>query len=143
MSGKLLACDLLVVEGNHLILEDDYRDEFDYLYEHLEEIETSKPDVTAEKHTAFDLVLLSEEMKEFFDSLSPYQEEIICIILSRTDVKNRIDKIADAQMSMPEILVDEINDIASQYIGDILIDTFGDEMCILEQYEDELKKAVK
>ena len=108
MSGKLLACDLLVVEGNHLILEDDYRDEFDYLYEHLEEIETSKPDVTAEKHTAFDLVLLSEEMKEFFDSLSPYQEEIICIILSRTDVKNRIDKIADAQMSMPEILVDEI-----------------------------------
>ena len=88
-------------------------------------------------------MLLSEEMKEFFDSLSPYQEEIICIILSRTDVKNRIDKIADAQMSMPEILVDEINDIASQYIGDILIDTFGDEMCILEQYEDELKKAVK
>lgn len=31
---------------------------------------------------------------------------------------------------MPEILVDEINDIATQYIGDILIDTFGDEMCV-------------
>lgn len=143
LSGKLLVCDLLVVEGNHLILEDDYRDEFDYLYEHLEEIETSKSDVTAEKHTAFDLTLLSEEMKELFESLSPYQEEIISVILSRTDVKNRIDKIAETQMSMPEILVDEINDIASQYIGDILIDTFGDEMCILEQYEDELKKAVK
>ena len=141
LSGKLLACDLLVVEGNHLILEDDYRDEFDYLYEHLEEIETAKPNATAD--STFDLTLLSEEMKELFESLSPYQEEIICVILSRTDVKNRIDKIADAQMSMPEILVDEINDIASQYIGDILIDTFEDEMCILEQYEDELKKAVK
>ena len=44
---------------------------------------------------------------------------------------------------MPEILVDEINDIATQYIGDILIDTFGDEMCVLEQYADELKKAMK
>lgn len=141
LSGKLLACDLLVVEGNHLILEDDYRDEFDYLYEHLEEIETAKTNATAD--STFDLTLLSEEMRELFETFSPYQEEIICVILSRTDVKNRIDKIADAQMSMPEILVDEINDIASQYIGDILIDTFGDEMCILEQYEDELKKAVK
>lgn len=141
LSGKLLACDLLIVEGNHLILEDDYRDEFDYLYEHLEEIETAKPNATAD--STFDLTLLSEEMRELFETFSPYQEEIICIILSRTDVTNRIDKIADAQMSMPEILVDEINDIASQYIGDILIDTFGDEMCILEQYEDELKKAVK
>ena len=37
----------------------------------------------------------------------------------------------------------EINDIATQYIGDILIDTFGDEMCVLEQYADELKKATK
>lgn len=143
LSGKLLACDLLVVEGNHLILEDDFRDEFDYLYEHLEEIETAKPNATMEIHSTFDLTLLSEEMRELFETFSPYQEEIICIILSRTDVKNCIDKIADAQMSMPEILVDEINDIASQYIGDILIDTFGDEMCILEQYEDELKKAVK
>lgn len=134
LSGKLLACDLLVVEGNHLILEDDYRDEFDYLYEHLEEIETAKPNATAEIHSTFDLALLSEEMRELFETFSPYQEEIICVILSRTDVKNRIDKIAEAQMSMPEILVDEINDIASQYIGDILIDTFGDEMCILEQY---------
>ena len=141
LSGKLLACDLLVVEGNHLILEDDYRDEFDYLYEHLEEIETAKPNATAD--STFDLTLLSEEMRELFETFSPYQEEIICVILSRTDVKNRMDKIAEAQMSMPEILVDEINDIASQYIGDILIDTFGDETCILEQYEDELKKAVK
>ena len=45
-------------------------------------------------------------------------------------------------MTMPEILIDEINDIASQEIDDILIDTFNDTMCILEQYEQELKDAV-
>ena len=44
--------------------------------------------------------------------------------------------IIHQELFFPHILQDE-------YIGDILIDTFGDEMCILEQYEDELKKAVK
>ena len=50
--------------------------------------------------------------------------------------------VADEAMTMPEILIDEINDIASQEIDDILIDTFNDTMCILEQYEQELKDAV-
>ena len=44
---------------------------------------------------------------------------------------------------MPEILIDEINDIATQYIGDILIDTFDAEMSVLEQYVNELKEAMK
>ena len=42
-----------------------------------------------------------------------------------------------------EILIDEINDIATQYIGDILIDTFDAEMSVLEQYVNELKEAIK
>ena len=44
---------------------------------------------------------------------------------------------------MPEMLIDEINDISSQIISDILIDTFGDEISVLEQYENELKDAMK
>ena len=53
------------------------------------------------------------------------------------------EEIANAEMSMPEILIDEINDIATQYIGDILIDTFDAEMSVLEQYVNELKEAMK
>lgn len=58
-------------------------------------------------------------------------------------MSQRIEEIANAEMSMPEILIDEINDIATQYIGDILIDTFDAEMSVLEQYVIELKEAMK
>ena len=44
---------------------------------------------------------------------------------------------------MPEILIDEINDVATQFLDDILLDALGDAPCILEQYEPELKKALK
>lgn len=44
---------------------------------------------------------------------------------------------------MPEIMLDEINELATQYLDDILIDLFGNEINILEQYKEELRKAMK
>ena len=143
LSGMQLACSIVVVEGNTLILEDDYRDEFNYIYEHLSEIEI--PESSEEKDTIskFDLTALSDEMKQLLETLTPAQEEILHIILSQENMSQRIEEIANAEMSMPEILIDEINDIATQYIGDILIDTFDAEMSVLEQYVIELKEAMK
>lgn len=143
LSGMQLACSIVVVEGNTLILEDDYRDEFNYIYEHLSEIEI--PESSEEKDTIskFDLTALSDEMKQLLETLTPAQEEILHIILSQENMSQRIEEIANAEMSMPEILIDEINDIATQYIGDILIDTFDAEMSVLEQYVNELKEAMK
>ena len=86
---------------------------------------------------------LSNEIRQLLETLSPTQKEILYIILSQENKSGHIYEIANAENTMPEIHVDEINDIATQYIGDILIDTFGDEMCVLEQYADELKKAMK
>ncbi|MBQ6998551.1 MAG: TerB N-terminal domain-containing protein [Clostridia bacterium] len=143
LSGIKLACAILVVEGKSLILEDDYRDEFDYIYEHLSEIEIPEAEPSIDESSKFVLDGLSDEIRQLLKTLSSTQKEILYIILSQENISGRIEQIANAEMSMPEILVDEINDIATQYIGDILIDTFGDEMCVLEQYVDELKKAIK
>jgi hypothetical protein len=46
-------------------------------------------------------------------------------------------------MTMPEMMLDEINDIALQFLDDVLIDTFGDYPQICEQYAAELKQALK
>lgn len=141
LSAKSVACDILVIENDFLILEDDYQDEFEYVYEHLNEFDETKKSDTS--NTRFDISVLSAELQELLKSLTSVQTEIVYIILSKNDVDTLLDKIATEEMSMPEILIDEINDIASQYIGDILIDTFSDEICILEQYYSELKNAVK
>lgn len=141
LSAKLVAFNILVIKNDFLMLEDDFQDEFEYIYEHINEFEeTNKSD---DVNKRFRIAMLSAELQEFLKSLTSVQREIVYIILLKNNVNDLLDKVSCEEMSMPEILVDEINDIASQYIGDILIDTFSGEMCILEQYYDELKNAVK
>ena len=143
ISLKYLACAILVVEENHLILEDDYRDEFEFIYNHLDEFECGDEIKESDNSSMFTVDNLSDELKQLIETLSPIQQTIICVILNRVNISSQLEEIANAELSMPEILIDEINDISSQIIGDILIDTFSDEICVLEQYENELKDAMK
>ena len=143
ISLKYLACAILVVEENHLLLEDDYRDEFEFIYNHLDEFECGYEINESDNGSRFTADVLSGELKQLIETLSPIQQTIICVVLNRVNISSQLEEIANAELSMPEILIDEINDISSQIIGDILIDTFSDEICVLEQYENELKDAMK
>mgnify|MGYP006330463047 FL=1 len=144
ISLKYLACAILVVEGNHLLLEDDYRDEFEYIYNHLDEFECGdNSKVESDDCSKFNVDVLTDELKQLIETLSPIQQEIVYVILNKDNISSQLEEIANAELSMPEMLIDEINDISSQIIGDILIDTFGDEISVLEQYENELKDAMK
>lgn len=144
ISLKYLACAILVVEGNHLLLEDDYRDEFEYIYNHLDEFECGdNSEAESDDCSKFNVDVLTDELKQLIETLSPIQQEIVYVILNKDNISSQLEEIANAELSMPEMLIDEINDISSQIIGDILIDTFGDEISVLEQYENELKDAMK
>ena len=143
LSQQYLASSLLVTEGDQLILEDDYRDEFDYIYGNLSQFAPLEEKEEDDGSSLFDCTKLSEELGQFLDALSPHQEEILTVLLKKENVSEKLAAIADAHLSMPEILLDEINEIATQLIGDILIDTFGEEICVLEQYSLELTNAMK
>lgn len=144
ISLKYLACAILVVEGNHLLLEDDYRDEFEYICNHLDEFECGdNSEAKSDDCSKFNVDVLTDELKQLIETLSPIQQEIVYVILNKDNISSQLEEIANAELSMPEMLIDEINDISSQIIGDILIDTFGDEISVLEQYENELKDAMK
>lgn len=144
ISLKYLACSILVVEDNLLILEDDYRDEFEYIYNRLYEFECSDgAEEKSDNSSAFTVDILTDELGQLIDALSSTQQEIVCVILNKDNISSKLEEIANAELSMPEMLIDEINDISSQIMGDILIDTFGDEICVLEQYKNELKDAMK
>lgn len=143
LANQYLACALLVPEHDHLIVEDDYRDELDYIYANKPEVAGTTEQIVTEESGYFDPLALSEEMKQFLKALTPVQSETLYTILSQENPLSRLEQIAEEAMSMPEILIDEINDVATQYLDDILIDALGDAPCILEQYEPELKKALK
>ena len=141
-ANKYLACALIIQTHELFIVEEDYRDELNDIYINQIEIDTQK-EVLIEQETHFIIERLSNEMQQLITSLTSVQVEILYIILEKESLQTKIEEIAEEAMTMPEIVIDEINDIATQYLDDILIDTFGDELCILEQYEEELKRAMK
>ena len=75
-------------------------------------------------------------------------EKIDKIVSQQTGMKSHFIRFPGGSSNLVskidmQILIDEINDVSSQIIGDILIDTFGDEVFVLEQYENALKDAMK
>lgn len=96
----------------------------------------------SQNSTIFDRSCLSENLKELIDALTDTQQEVLRVILTMDEPQNQLEEIAEEQMSMPEILLDEINDVATDILDDILIDTFDDNPCVLEEYVSELKDAL-
>ncbi|MNO16603.1 hypothetical protein D3C76_62870 [compost metagenome] len=80
-------------------------------------------------------VTLSEEWQDLFASLTAPQAQMLAALFQGQSAAER-QMIAEQIGSMPELLVDEINELAMERIGDLLVD--GDE--ILEDYRVELGK---
>ena len=134
-SERYLGRALLVVENADIIAEDDYRDELAYIYE-------NPPAIPAEeaRTKCFDASLLPEEFRDFMEALSRSRKRLYCVtasVDSQPNWKNRREAL-----TMPQILLDDINAAAMQYLGDILIDTAEESPYILDEYAPALKKSI-
>ena len=136
-SERYLGRALLVVENSDIIAEDDYRDELAYIYE-------NPPAIPAEeaRTKCFDASLLPEEFRGFMEALSPEQEKALFAVTASVDSQPELEKIAEEALTMPQILLDDINAAAMQYLGDILIDTAEESPHILDEYAPALKKSI-
>jgi len=65
---------------------------------------------------------LPSEWVEFAQQLTDYQFQTIKAIVTKSDPSATISQIAEANITMPEPLLDEINEIAQDTVGDIIID---------------------
>lgn len=144
-AARFIARALIVTETGRYIVEDDYRDELDYIYENTPESEPAAEQgaETEIRNAKLDEIGLPENLKEFLEALTDIQRQALQAILFSDGPQEKLAKLAEEAMSMPEILIDEINDVATQFLDDILIDTFDDTPTVLEQYADELKRAVE
>lgn len=148
-ANRYIARSLIVVESGLYIVEDDYRDELEHIFVHHSELVDDISDLIGEvqeerkkKSTYFDVSRLSENLEQFIKMLQDIHQEALWTILTEISPQERLDLIANEAMSMPEILIDEINDIATHTLDDILVDNFGETPYVIEQYEPELKNAV-
>ena len=136
LAERYIGCDLLVKENNIITVEEDYRDELDYIFNNSPQI--------PQKHVSstFDLSLLAPNMKEFIETLAPEQEEVLYIVLTQENPQDKLNQIAETYMTMPQIIVDDINETAIQVLGDIIIDAMGSNPQVLDEYAVSLKQSI-
>jgi len=91
----------------------------------------------------FDPNVLPGELKAFLEALSPLQKKTLAILLKGETVTEDLSAVAERACTMAEILLDEINDLAAQTVGDLIIDTMGEEARVFAPYADQLIQAMK
>ena len=131
---RILGCSILHHEHNLLIAEDDYRDELAEVLSHSMVASVSS---TTTENTS------GEPVQEFLTSLSPEQRQALSILLYSQQISADLEQLAEQNLSMPQMLLDDLNEAALNSIGEIIIDTLGDTPCILDEYLEPLKSADK
>lgn len=134
LAEHYLGCSILAIEGEHITVEDDYRDELDFIYQNPPAVNT---DDVAQENFNFDD--LNENLREVVMQLVPEHRKTLCCIVAQENVQERLDQIAEQAFTMPQILIDDINEVSMQTIGDILISS---ELTVTEEYAVELKNSM-
>lgn len=134
ISLKYLGDLLIAVEGSKKIVADDFRDELEYLLPRLEE---AKPQESEHPCLALNI---PEEWERFRTNISFFQYQALAAFSQEEDLIASINKIAEECLMMPEILIDSINELALENIGDIIINVESFPPVINEEYQDMIKK---
>lgn len=87
---------------------------------------------------------ISDEWVKFVMRLNKPEVQVVKAIIEQGDPSATIKKIAEENITMPELLIDAINECALDTIGDLIIEP-GSElvpMGILEEYIENLNKVI-
>ena len=87
---------------------------------------------------------ISDEWVKFVVRLNKPEVQVLKAIIEQSDPSAAIKKIAEENITMPELLIDAINECALDTIGDLIIEP-GSElvpMGILEEYLENLNKVI-
>ncbi len=85
---------------------------------------------------------LTEEWKGFLQSLPDHEIKVLKIILKQVRVKSSIKKIAEQNITMPNLLIDSINGRAQNAVGELIISTDNDIPQVYEEYLENIQKII-
>jgi chromosome segregation ATPase len=87
---------------------------------------------------------IPKEWQNFIANISQSELQVIEAIIQQSDPTTTIKKIAEDNITMPELLIDSINECALETIGDLLIEPGSDSipLGIMEEYLAQLNKIL-
>ncbi len=154
---KYLSQDLLIVDSDsNVTIEEDFRDEIDYIWQSNNTDKATETDETNQvntgnnsndrepaKGTIFNYSGLPEELTDCLKSFTSTQEAALAAVLKEERPYEAITALADEAMTMPEVIIDEINEISDSYLNELLIEQDEENLSVIEPYQGMLKKALE
>ncbi|AFY52682.1 hypothetical protein Riv7116_0070 [Rivularia sp. PCC 7116] len=85
---------------------------------------------------------LPQEWKDLQQSLLEHEIKVLKAILEQVKVNSKIKKIAEQNISMPNLLIDSINERAQDTIGELIIATSNDIPELYDEYKENIQKII-
>ena len=85
---------------------------------------------------------LPSSWTELLQSLPKHEIEVLEAILKQVKVNSAIKKIAENNITMPNLLIDSINDRARDTIGELIISTANEIPEIFPEYQQNVQKTI-
>lgn len=135
ISQSKIGRDLLQVRNGVVLLVGDFRDELNYV------LSSQLPEISS-KRIFFDASKLGQKLKDFVGELTSDQSEVLSAILNEENPNGHIEEVASRIGTLPMVMIDEINEIAAQSLGDIIIETDEISYQVVAEFYEELKSAI-
>ncbi len=87
---------------------------------------------------------LSQEWVAFKGKLQPYEFQALCAIALEENPTSVLKRLAESNLTMPEMLIDTINEQALESIGDLILEAGHDaaSTIIAQEYRDEVATLI-
>jgi predicted nucleic acid-binding Zn-ribbon protein len=87
---------------------------------------------------------LSQEWAVFKGKLQPYEFQALCAIALEENPTSVLKRLAESNLTMPEMLIDTINEQALESIGDLILEAGHDaaSTIIAQEYRDEVATLI-
>ncbi|HLP91382.1 MAG TPA: tellurite resistance TerB C-terminal domain-containing protein [Nostocaceae cyanobacterium] len=85
---------------------------------------------------------LPTEWHNFLENLPAYEIQVLKAIVEQENPKPTIKQIAEANITMPNLLIDSINEIANNTIGELIIETDSEKPEISPEYMPNIRKII-
>lgn len=120
-------------------LSDNYKEDDHELFPFSEIMETTAIRSTSEAETSENL---PEEWTNLLENLPVYELQVLKAIVEQDNPNAAIKKIAEANITMPNLLIDSINERANDTIGELIIDSNSQSPEVYPEYMKDVKKMI-
>ncbi|MEH2289998.1 tellurite resistance TerB C-terminal domain-containing protein [Nostoc sp.] len=124
---------------NSELLSNNSQEDDTELFPFSEIIESSNIIESSEVETSENI---SEEWNNFFRNMPGYELQVLKAILEQDNPNSAIKKIAEANITMPNLLIDSINERANDTIGELIINFDLESPKVYQEHITDVKKMI-